>query len=165
MYTKDNLITMISNEFRIIKHLAEKVPEHTDGYRPTEKQRSTLELMQYLSGIFKAITQTIYADDVSIFGNFMDTINKTTMENFAEVMDTQEKEVIEIINKFTDEDLATTMNMFNQGEKTKGVYLVESIIKFVSAYKMQLFLYIKASGNASLGTSNVWGGMDMPAQQ
>jgi len=165
MYTKNDLIKIISNEFRIIKHLAEKIPENTEGYKPTEKQRTTLELIQYLSGIFKTTTEAVYLGDVSVFGNFMDTINKTTMENFAETMDTQETKTIEIINKFKDEDFETVINMFNQGEKTKGVYLIESILKFASAYKMQLFLYIKASGNTSLVTSNVWGGIDLPAQQ
>ena len=160
MYTKQNLIDMVSNEFRIIKHLAEKIPADTEGYKPTEGQRTTLELLQYLASIFGSMAKVIYANDTSVYG----TAPETTFENFPALMDAQLAELTTTINQFTDEDMETVMNLYGQGEKTKGVYLVESLLKFTSAYKMQLFLYIKASGNTSLGTSNLWGGMDMPVK-
>jgi hypothetical protein len=64
--------------------------------------------------------------------------------------------------RFDSEKLNEVMNVFMMGDKTKGVYLVETILKWIVAYKMQLFLHIKASGNTLVGTSNVWGGMDVP---
>jgi hypothetical protein len=39
--------------------------------------------------------------------------------------------------------------------------LVDYLLQWAAAYKMQLFLYIKQMG-IKVGTSNVWGGMDMP---
>ena len=60
MYTKENLIASVENEFRIIKHLAEKIPADTEGYKPTEGQRTTLELLQYLSTIVVNGTHVIY---------------------------------------------------------------------------------------------------------
>lgn len=165
MYTKENLMNALSNEFRIIKHLAEKIPADTERYKPTEKQRTTLELLQYLSMIFVSCAKYIKDADMGIFKEESEKSVNVTIANFAESMDAQEAEVKEIMNQFTDEDLETMFDMFKQGEKTKMVWLVESFLRFSAAYKMQLFLYIKSSGNTSLGTSNVWGGMDMPASQ
>src|SRR3954447_5254394 len=47
--TKSELIESLQNEARILVHLAGKVESHMRDYRPTPKQRSTLELLQYLS--------------------------------------------------------------------------------------------------------------------
>jgi len=47
--TKEELISMLQNEVRILVHLAGKVDKSKLDYRPTAKQRSTLELLQYMS--------------------------------------------------------------------------------------------------------------------
>ena len=47
--TKSELVTALQNEVRILLHLAGKIDRATLGYRPTPGQRSTLELLQYLS--------------------------------------------------------------------------------------------------------------------
>ncbi|MDQ5889640.1 MAG: hypothetical protein QG570_232 [Patescibacteria group bacterium] len=163
MYTKEQLIVSIQNEFRIIKHLADKIPVDTEGYKPTEGQRTTLELLQYLSIIFVAATTAVQKNDTSVFALFTERSKQVTLSNFAEMMDMQEAELVVLIASFTDADLETVINLYNQGEKTKGVYLVESLLKWSAAYKTQLFLYIKSSGNSSIGTSNLWGGIDMPS--
>lgn len=164
MYTKQNFIDAVSNEFRILKHLAEKIPVDTEGYKPTEGQRTTLELLQYISYIFSATTEVILANDTSLFTSFSQHSKETTIQNFTSVMEKQETDFRNTMEKFSDEELEKIINLYGQGEKTKGVYLVESLLKWVAAYKMQLFLYIKSSGNTSLGTSNLWGGMDMPVK-
>src|SRR5262249_56799494 len=46
--TKEELIASLQNEVRILLHLAGKIDRNKLGYRPTAKQRSTLELLQYL---------------------------------------------------------------------------------------------------------------------
>src|SRR6476661_6459804 len=46
--TKDELIGSLKNEVRILLHLAGKVDRKQLDYRPTPKQRSTIELMRYL---------------------------------------------------------------------------------------------------------------------
>src|SRR5215212_6144069 len=47
--TKSELIASLQNEVRILVHLASKVEPEMRDYRPTAKQRSALELLQYLS--------------------------------------------------------------------------------------------------------------------
>src|SRR5262252_1803980 len=49
MLSKAEIITALQNEVRIVLHLASKIDREKLDYRPTPKQRSTLELMRYLS--------------------------------------------------------------------------------------------------------------------
>ena len=44
--TKSELIASLQNEVRILLHLAGKVDGSNLDYRPTPKQRSTLELLR-----------------------------------------------------------------------------------------------------------------------
>ncbi len=162
MYTKQHLIDSITNEFRIIKHLAEKIPTDTEGYKPTEGQLTTLELLQYLSCVFVNGTHVIYEGTTDAYKTAPLSGTDTKMQNFAQKMDEELVTWKEMMNKFDDAELAKVINIYGMGEMTKGQYLVENLLKWVAAYKTQLFLYIKSSGNTSLGTSNLWGGMDMP---
>jgi len=45
--TKEELLASLRAEVRILLHLAGKVDPSKLDYRPTPKQRSTLELLQY----------------------------------------------------------------------------------------------------------------------
>jgi hypothetical protein len=163
MYTKENLIDSVSNEFRILKHLAEKITPEMEQYKQVENQRTTRELLQYLSVIFISATKVIQMGTTDAYKTLPMTAEDTTLENFAEKMDAQFETWKALINEFTDEDLQTIINIYGMGDKTKGVYLVENLLKWLAAYKMQLFLYLKANGMTNIGTSNLWGGMDMPA--
>ena len=53
--TKTELIASLRNEVRILLHLAGKVEPSMLDFRPTQKQRSTRELLQYLSMIGPAL--------------------------------------------------------------------------------------------------------------
>lgn len=160
MYTKQNLIDSIANEFRILKHLAEKIPADIEGYKPTEGQRTILELLQYLSVMGTAMMRAVLENDTTLFAGYMEISKGTTRENFIEKINTEESEMKEFFVKFTDEEFETVITRFGT-TKSKALFLLD-LLKMLAAYKMQLFLYIKASGNTSLGTSNLWGGMDMP---
>jgi hypothetical protein len=47
--TKAELIGSLQNEVRILLHLASKIDPVMLDYRPAPKQRSTLELLRYLT--------------------------------------------------------------------------------------------------------------------
>jgi hypothetical protein len=47
--TKSELLTALQNESRILMHLIGKIDRSSVDYRPTPKQRSTLDLLRYLS--------------------------------------------------------------------------------------------------------------------
>ena len=47
--TKDEVIAQLQKEVRILLHLATKIDRTKLDYRPTPKQRSTIELLRYLA--------------------------------------------------------------------------------------------------------------------
>lgn len=49
--TKSELVASLQNEVRILLHLASKIDRAKLDYRPTPNQRSTIELLQYLTVI------------------------------------------------------------------------------------------------------------------
>lgn len=49
VFTKDELITSLQNEVRTLLHLASQIDPAKLDYRPTPKQRSLLELLQYMT--------------------------------------------------------------------------------------------------------------------
>ena len=59
--TKSELIASLQNEVRILLHLASKIDRAMLDYRPTPKQRSTIELLKYLSVMGPALVQAAKA--------------------------------------------------------------------------------------------------------
>ena len=55
--TKSDLIGCLQNEVRILLHLASKIDRTKLDYRPTPKQRSTAELLKYLTVMGPALVQ------------------------------------------------------------------------------------------------------------
>ena len=104
MYTKQNLIDSVTNEFRIIKHLAEKVTPEMESYKPTDGQRTTLEILQYLSTIIAGSTKVILAGTTDAYKTIMMKPEETTIANFSEKMDAQLVEWQGIMDQFTDEE-------------------------------------------------------------
>lgn len=161
MYTKDNLKASVMHEINVIKHLFTKIPEGQMGYKPTEKQRTMLELLKYLSALTPATIEMVYTAEPKAFMDIQKiATDSVTPENFIEKLDEGVTSAMVTLDKFTDEDLSTVVNIFGMGDKTKGVYLVDTLVKWIAAYKLQLFLYIKSSGNTDIGTTNAWGGFD-----
>ena len=49
MISRQQFLDSVSREINIIKHLYTKIPAGTLDFRPSEKQRSTMELLRYLA--------------------------------------------------------------------------------------------------------------------
>jgi hypothetical protein len=60
--TKSELITSLQDEVRILLHLAGKIDGEKLDYRPTPKQRSTIELLKYLSVMGPTLVQYVLAE-------------------------------------------------------------------------------------------------------
>jgi hypothetical protein len=162
--TKSELIGSLKNEVRILLHLAGKVDRNTLDYRPTPRQRSTIELLQYLTIMGPALIEAAQA------GAF-DPAAWTAAENGAKALDldqtiaalgAQADRYASLLGAMSDADFRTEVTMF--GEKTtRGAFIVNLVLSGCAAYRTQLFLYLKASGREELGTMNLWAGMDAPA--
>lgn len=161
MISQEQFVQSLVREIEIIKHLYTKIDPAKLDYRPTPGQRSTLELLQYLGRSITTAVKGNMAGDQNVYMELAKAPNPVTFENFPAMMDEQAKFVKETIPLLTDEQLEKESTVFGS-TNTLAMHLL-GVLKSAVAYKMQLFLYIKASGNPHIGTSNLWAGMDARA--
>lgn len=162
--TKAELIESLQHEVRILRHLAGKVDRAQLDYRPTPKQRSTIELLQYLTVMGPALVE---AAKVGTF----DPAPWTKAEAAAKARDfdqtvaalaAQGDVYATQLDGMSDADFRAEVHLF--GMKTsRGAFIVNHILSGCAAYRTQLFLYLKACGREELNTMNLWAGMDAPA--
>lgn len=163
MITRDQLLATMRHETNVVKHLAKKVPAGALDWRPTPKQRSTLELMRYLT------TCAVVPVKSMIHGGWehAEAIEKAsesvTPEDFAAAMDAQMKELEREIGAVPEKDFLEKAATMPWGTPTKlGLALVDCGVKPLVAYRMQLFLYAKQSGAADIGPADCWAGVSPP---
>ena len=82
--------------------------------------------------------------------------------DFVEAMDRQKAELIAFFAALTDERLAAEAPLPGGAKQPLAVALMNGPMKWLTAYKLQLFLYAKATGVHDISTSNAWRGVDMP---
>lgn len=159
MYTKAAFLRSLKHEAKVIKHLVAQVPADQLDYRPTPGQRSTLELIRYLSFSLGGSAQYAFSGTWDHWAACEATGKDVTVANFAKVMDRQIKGIEKLLAKHGDAALKRKQTKHWAGTQldlSEG--LIEMILKPAVAYRMQLFLYAKASGASSLGTSDCWFG-------
>jgi hypothetical protein len=163
MIDKRQFLDSCLDEIRVIKHLATKVTPGTHDWRPTSKQRSTRELLGYLA------TAAIVPARAMVTGVWDDSeaVEKAeaavTPENFAAAMTKQASALEALVTGLSERDLAEKDATLPWGTKEKlGAALVVTALKTLVAYRMQLFLYAKQSGNAAIGPADCWVGFSAP---
>ncbi len=161
MRITDHLLDSMTREIEVIKHLATKIPEGGLDYRPTPAQRSTLELLRYLTycaihGVHGLISG--WTQDPAILK--LETRAETLdLAGFAAAMDDQAHALREAVSKVSDKDLAENrLELPWGGSEFLGRVLLMFGPQCLAAYRMQLFLYLKAAGNHELNTQDCWFG-------
>jgi hypothetical protein len=163
MITKNDILESIRHEINICNHLYGKLTEDSLEYRPTPGQRSTIELLRYLSVIGIAATRSMIEKDWSVWGTYKARAEQMSAEQFPAMMDLQMDEIAAYVNGLSDEEFNTGTLKTPMGQEVAIDFgLVSTVLKWLTAYKMQLFLYAKATGSQNLTTSNCWAGVDMP---
>jgi len=162
--TRSELLGSLNNEVRILLHLAGKLTPADLDYRPTPQQRSTIELLKYLTMMGPALLEA------AKIGRF-DAEAWTKAERAAESHDFDHVLAAiaahptfyeTLLADVTDESLREDVEIF--GMKTsRGAFIVNQVLCGCAAYRMQLFLYLKACGHGELSTMNLWVGVDTPA--
>lgn len=158
MITRQEFIESFTKEIDIIRHLATKVTPAMLDYRPHEKQRSMQDLMQYLGHIFDLGTTLIVNGNSNNYMDLAKNAPTVTLVTFDHIMKDQSEHVVSMINGFSDESLTEEIEIF--GRKASRAMHMLGVMKWAVAYKMQLFLYIKACGNHDISTMNLWVGVD-----
>ncbi len=163
--TKDELISSLKHEVRILLHLASKVDPAKLDYRPTPKQRSTLELLQYMAIMGPTQIAVIKAGAFNrpalsaAWGPADAAAKAMNFDQAIAAIRKQSDEYARLLNEWTEADFRAEIDMFGN-KSTRGRQLVNLVLNGHAAYRTQLFCYLKSSGRAELNTMNLWAGMD-----
>lgn len=163
--TNAELIASFQNEVRILLHLARKVDHASVDYRPTPKQRSTLELLRYLAmmGPELIATATSGAFDVPAWNAAEAAVGSMTLGEAIAAIDGHTARYAAMLGEVTDDQLRAEVDIFG-GKTSRGAFIVNQVLCACAAYRTQLFLYLKSCGREELSTWNLWAGMDAPPQ-
>jgi len=162
--TKPELIASFQNEVRILEHLASKIDRSKLDYRPTPKQRSTLELLRYLTIMGPQLVKGVKAGafDMESWNAAKAQADAADFEQVLALLAKQPEQYESLLGDMSDDDFRTEIEMFGR-KTTRGAFLVNMVLGGHAAYRTQLFLYLKSCGREELSTMNLWGGMDAPA--
>ena len=163
--TRDELISTLQNEVRILVHLAGKVDPAQLDYRPTPKQRTTLELLQYMAVMgptqLLVIKTGVYDRPTlsALWTPAMAAANAMSFDQTIAAIQAQSALFASSLYEWSDADFREEINMF--GSKfTRAALLMNQVICGFAAYRMQLFCYLKSCGREELNTVNLWAGVD-----
>jgi hypothetical protein len=166
--TKEESIAALQNELRLVLHLMSKIEPSMLDYRPSPKQRSLIELLRYF--VVMAPVQLRFV----VAGNFtMETwiaawraaeaaARELNLEQVKAALAKQPALFAEMLGAVPDADFRTQIEMFGN-KVTRGMWVVRLPLTHYAAYRMQLFLYLKACGLDQLNTMNLWAGIDASA--
>jgi hypothetical protein len=161
MITKDQLLESMVRDCDIAQHLYTKVQASDLEYRPSRTQRSTLELLQYLSVCGIAGATCMVENNWDLFGKYSARAQQMEAPQFPAAMVAQRDELKQLFDSLGDTGLTERQGLLpGGGLQPLGVALLQGPAKWLTAYKMQLFLYAKATGAIDIGTANAWGGVD-----
>jgi len=163
--TKAELISLLQKEVRLLLHLTTKIDAAALDYRPTPKQRSTIELLRYLTTSGPALIQ--YAKGQPMDADAIaETTRVANSRNFAETvaaLATLSDQYAELLADLSDDDLRGEIMWVDGSRISRGLFLVNYVFGQAAQYRLQLFLYLKACGREELNTMNLWIGADVPA--
>ena len=162
--SKAELNAALQKEVGILIHLAKKLDQTSADYRPTAKQRSSLELLRYLTVMGPTLLEAIRKGgfDPAVWQARSAQVEALDVDGVIKELERQKATYSQLVEEFPDEDFRTPIEMFgNRG--SKGALIANLILGGCAAYRTQLFLYLKSCGREELGTLNLWQGVDAPA--
>ncbi len=159
--TKSELIGSLKNEVRILMHLAGKVDRAQLDYRPTPKQRSTMELLQYLSIMGPELVKAAIAGafDAAAWTVAEEAGKARDLDQTLAVIAGQGEVLADLLGALPDEAFREEINLFGM-PTSRGSFIVNVALSGYAAYRTQLFCYLKACGREELSTMNLWMGTD-----
>ncbi len=163
MIRKDDLAALMVQECDICIHLHSKLGPQSASYRPSEGQRTSVELLRYLAICGIAGIRCMADKNWKQFRQFTDRVATMSVEEFPAAMARQREEIREFFAGIGEAELENQeAPLPGGGTRPLGIAILAGPFKWLTAYKLQLFLYAKASGASGIGTANAWAGIDAP---
>lgn len=166
---KQHLLNNIEKELNIIRRLYTKLPTDQMNYSPGEGVRTTLELLQYLSIAGTIMPDYWLKEAGTDFGAFYGTkvaASKTMPhEQFLRMMDEQVIIARKLFEEVSEENLLhkEVTYPWNGVKAPLGEAIIATSVKWLAAYKLQLFLYIKLCSDKQLATADAWVLTELPS--
>jgi hypothetical protein len=162
--SKSELIASLQKEVGILIHLAQKLDERSSNYRPTVKQRSSLELLRYLTVMGPALVEAAKSGgfDPAAWQAKMKHAETLDIDGVISALERQKQTYADLVRDMPEDDFRAPLQMFGN-TSSKGAFIVNMVLGGCAAYRTQLFLYLKSCGREELGTLNLWQGVDAPA--
>ena len=161
MLDKNDVLDAILRDCDISLHLFGKLPEGGLDYQPSSEQRNTLQLLRYIAHCGIGGSRALVEGNWDGYQEVAQRVQEMAGEEFPAAMERQKQELRGLFAEITDEDFASRDATLPTGETLKlGRALLEMPVKWMTAYRMQLFLYAKAAGNSDIWTPNCWAGVD-----
>lgn len=156
---KQQLLFSLEREIQLLKQLSHFIEEKDLSFRPSEKVRSTLELMQYLSSIGSVMLRWFVKNDFQKedWIKIREQRLSVNLDNFKDKLDLQLEEIKMYMTEISEEDLfQKEVELPNKEKMILGSALINAPIKWFAAYRMELFLYLKMNGKTDIGTREAW---------
>ena len=138
---KQQLLQNLQREIFLLKQLAPLIDESDLDFRPTEKMRSTLELMQYVSGVGATMMRWFVKNDLTPeeWVKIREYRKGLTRENFKERLDAQMEDIVMYMNMISEEDLfKKEVELPSKEKMVLGTAIINVPIKWLAAYRYQL---------------------------
>lgn len=164
--SKQDILDAISAEIRLLLHLASKAGPEQLSFRPSEKQRSVLELLRYLAMFGPVHLYGILGTDkfdMAAWGakwteaaaRVANLDAAAAIAEIAALPDYYRTQLADV----SDEALREKVELFGTSG-ARAAWMLSLLISHYAAYRMQLFLTLKAGGLPQLNTMNLWVGID-----
>ncbi len=158
---KHHLRNAIVDEMKICRRLYTKIPRDKMDFRPKNDMRSIHELLQYLCIVGTALPDYWLNEQGS---DFFAEFNKKALvskqmphEEFLSVMNDQIELTNKLFEQINEEDLLNKEVVYPWGGSAPfGQAITSTSIKFLSGYKLQLFLLIRMCTDQKIGTPDAW---------
>lgn len=162
MLTKDDVLETLLLECDICIHLFDNLPAGALDYRPTPSQRSTLELLRYLSFSGAGFVAAVNSGDWATYTEGAEAAESLAADAFPDAMREQKEQLQELFADLSEEHLVEGRCTMPWGaEMSVGRGLLMLPLRSMAAYRMQLFLYAKSAGNEDIWTPDCWAGVSM----
>jgi len=159
MYTRQNFLDAVRKEAAIISHLHTKLTPEMMDFRPTPAQRSTRELLDYIPACAYLIGKCLSEGGFQNWKPGADAIKAAVATDFNAALNAEVEKLTKWVKEMPDSEMNKEVKTPPGDVITLSQALVDMNLRFLIAYKMQFFLYLKACG-AVIGTPNCWAGRD-----
>ena len=160
--TRSELIAALQKEVRILLHLAGKVDRTMLDYRPTPKQRSTVELLRYLTMMGPILVQYVISEkpDTAAWKDAAQAADARDFDQCLAAIAAHTDLYQQLLGDVPDAVFRAEVPSASGDKTSRGAMIVDLVLGGCAAYRTQLFLYLKTSGHEELTSANLWRGVD-----